>query len=53
MDQKRHEALAQSVELLTMDLRTTATLVREVVGGIQSLSAIARSHEQRLSNLEG
>jgi archaellum component FlaC len=57
---ERHEALTQTVELISIDIRAleaesrvTTALVREIVGGIRDLGAIARSHEQRLSNLEG
>jgi len=57
---ERHEALTQTVELITIDIRAleaesrvTTALVREIVGGIHDLAQIARSHEQRLSNLEG
>ena len=49
---ERHEALAQSVEILTMDLRTQQTIVAQLVGGIQDLVTIVRSHETRISRME-
>ncbi len=49
---ERHEALGQSVELLTHDVKLLEVLVREITGGIRDLAAIARSHEARLSHLE-
>jgi len=49
---ERHEALAQSVEILTMDLRTQQTIVTQLVGGIQDLVTIVRSHETRISRME-
>jgi len=50
---ERHEALTQTVELLSIDIRGLEAIARGVVGGIQDLATIARSHERRLSNLEG
>ncbi len=60
----RHEALTQSVELLTSDLhemqtenrRRDALLAVALMGmaeGIDKLSRIVESHERRLSRLEG
>ncbi len=57
---ERHEALAQSVELLSLEGRATDVrlqklelIVREVTGGIRDLVSVVRSHEQRLSKIEG
>lgn len=50
---ERHEALTQTVELIAMENRGSDALVREIAGGIRDLVAIVRSHEQRISNLEG
>ncbi len=56
---ERHEALAQSVELLALENRQLAgnigkldILVREITGGIRDLMTIAQSHERRISGLE-
>jgi prefoldin subunit 5 len=49
---ERHEALTQSAELITHDIRTLGILVKEIAGGIRDLVAVARSHEQRISRLE-
>ncbi len=43
---ERHEALTQSVEMLTLD-------VRELNEAALSLLEIARIHETRISRLEG
>jgi hypothetical protein len=43
---ERHEALTQSVEMLTLD-------VRELKEAALSLLEIARIHETRISRLEG
>ncbi len=50
---ERHEALTQSVELLTVEGRGTRALVHRVVDDIRDLVTIVRSHEQRRINLEG
>ena len=57
---ERHEALTETVELLALEncvnaaeTRAIEALVRKIADGIQGLAQIARSHEQRLSNLEG
>ena len=51
--EERHEALAQSVELMHMDTMQLQVLVREVTGGIRDLVTVLRSHGQRLDDLEG
>jgi hypothetical protein len=64
---ERHEALTLSVELIAIENRKLDTLVTkiaienrkldalvaEIAGGIRSLVTVARSHERRISNLEG
>ena len=50
---ERHEALTQTVGLIAMENRGVDTLVREIARGIRDLVAGVRSHEQRISNLEG
>ena len=49
---ERHQALAQTVELIAIENRSLEALARNVIGGIQDLAQIARSHEQRISDLE-
>jgi hypothetical protein len=50
---ERHEALAQSVELLTAQNEATRKVVDAMVEGINGLLRIVTSHEKRLSELEG
>ena len=57
---ERHEALAQSVELLTKDiaelrggLRDVGRFVSEVAEGTARLLRIAEIHESRITKLEG
>ena len=57
---ERHEALAQSVELLTKHiaelregLRDVGKFVGEVAEGTARLLHIAEIHEQRITRLEG
>lgn len=61
---ERLEALAQSVELLTLDVRSLEKLVdrsiaaqqetnTRVVSSIEGLLRVVQSHENRLSRLEG
>ena len=56
---ERHEALTQSVELLThVQLKSEETLEKnqvlmaQVLESLNSLARIAHAHEQRLSHLE-
>jgi hypothetical protein len=56
----RHEAFTLSVELISHYLKQISNelpqvtdLVKAMVGGIADLTTIMRSHEQRLSKLEG
>ena len=55
----RHEALAQSVELLLVAVRETSDSVRKLVDvtnrdaeDIRALARIAESHERRITHLE-
>jgi hypothetical protein len=50
---ERHEALAQSVELLTAENRQTAVRLSEIMEGIARLLRVAEIHEQRIERLEG
>jgi prefoldin subunit 5 len=64
---ERHEALTQTVELIALEQRefakeqreltknnqTLNVLVREIAGGIRDLVTVVRSHEQRISHIEG
>jgi hypothetical protein len=57
---ERHEALAQTVGLIAMqtqqnavEIQSLTPLIRDMSAGISGLTAIARSHERRLANLEG
>ena len=57
---ERHEALAESIELLTADIREMAAENRkrderfgQLMTGIGQLLSIAESHERRLTDLEG
>jgi archaellum component FlaC len=52
---ERHEALTQSVELLTSDVRELTTdtvrmrgIMDELMTGFRAMTALVRSHEQRL-----
>jgi prefoldin subunit 5 len=50
---ERHEALTQSVEMLTSDLRELKTLVNDIANGTARLLHVAELHDQRISRLEG
>ena len=57
---ERHEALSQTVELLTRDIQQLSgsvvelrELARQDGENIRSLARIAEIHERRLSDLEG
>jgi archaellum component FlaC len=57
---ERHEALTQSVELLTKDVHelrvhadATDRRIREVADIVSQLAKIAQRHEHRLDRLEG
>jgi uncharacterized 2Fe-2S/4Fe-4S cluster protein (DUF4445 family) len=49
----RHEALAQSVELLTKDVRELGKYVSDIAAGTARLLHIAEIHEKRITRLEG
>ena len=50
---ERHEALTQTVEILSSDLQKTRALVDDIAVGIARLLNIAENHERRLTRLEG
>jgi hypothetical protein len=50
---ERHEALAQSVELLHAEQRETGRQLAALLATVTGLAEIARSHEERLEDLEG
>lgn len=49
---QRHEALTQSVELLTKDLSDMKALVNDIAEGTARLLHVAEIHEKRISRLE-
>ncbi len=49
---ERHEALAQSVELLVLQVRSTGDQVIALASRIDMLVTVAENHERRLNNLE-
>ncbi len=49
---QRHEALTQSVELLTEDLADMKVLVNDISEGTARLLHVAGIHEERNSRLE-
>jgi archaellum component FlaC len=50
---ERHEALTQTVELITADLQTLKTLAQQDGENIRALARIAEIHERRLTGIEG
>ncbi len=50
--QERHEALAQSVELVTRDISGLQIAVQQDAENIRALARITEIHERRLSHLE-
>jgi archaellum component FlaC len=50
---ERHEALTQTVELLTRDLQSVRDFSRDIAEGTARLLHIAQIHENRISRLEG
>jgi archaellum component FlaC len=50
---ERHEALTQTVELLTRDLQSVRDFSRDIAEGTTRLLHVAQIPEQRLSRLEG
>jgi archaellum component FlaC len=49
---ERHEALTQTVELLTRDLSDMKALVSHIAEGAARLLHVAEIHEKRISRLE-
>ena len=49
----RHEALTESVEMLTRDLHEMKSLVGDIAEGTARLLHVAKIHEKRISKLEG
>jgi len=50
---ERHQALSQSGELLTEDVRELGKYVGGIAEGTARLLHIAQIHEQRITRLEG
>ena len=50
---ERHEALTQTVELITADIRNLTALMSQTDQFINQLAHIAAAHEQRIDRLEG
>jgi len=50
---ERHEALTQTVELLTRDLQSVRDFSRDIADGTARLLHIAQIHEKRPTRLEG
>ena len=50
---ERHEALAQSVELLSIETRELRAAIAQDAENIRALARIAEIHERRLTHLEG
>ncbi len=48
----RHEALTQTVEMLTKDLSDMKVLVNDIAEGTARLLHVAEIHEKRISRLE-
>ena len=49
---ERHEALTQTVELITADIRNLTALMGQTDQFINRLAHIADAHEQRIDRLE-
>jgi hypothetical protein len=50
---ERHEALAQTVELLAIENRQTSHLVAQLAEAMTRLAKIVEGHEHRITGLEG
>ena len=50
---ERHEALAQTVEILTRDIQDLKSIAEQDGENIRALARIAEIHERRLTHLEG
>jgi hypothetical protein len=49
---QRHEALTETVELLTKNLSDMKVLINDIAGGTARLLHVAEIHEKRISRLE-
>lgn len=49
---ERHEALTQSVELLTSDVHRMRGIMDDMMEGIKRLVRVAEIHERRIGHLE-
>lgn len=50
---ERHEALSQSVELLTRDVNNMQGYIKDIAESTARLLHIAQIHEHRITRLEG
>ena len=50
---ERHEALTQSVEMISKDVQTLKGIAETSLASINALARIAESHERRITSLEG
>jgi archaellum component FlaC len=50
---ERHEALAQTVESLGIDIRDLKEVAAKSLDSVNALLRIAESHERRITSLEG
>jgi archaellum component FlaC len=50
---ERHEALAQTVESITVDIRDLKDIAAKSLDSVNALLRIAESHERRITNIEG
>ena len=47
---ERHEALAQSMEMMVMENRQLSALVRQVTETVRALSRVAELHQHRIDS---
>jgi archaellum component FlaC len=50
---ERHEALSQTVEILTRDVNNMQSFIKDIAESTARLLHIAQIHEHRISRLEG
>jgi len=50
---ERHEALSQTVEILTRDVNSMQSFIKDIAESTARLLHIAQIHEHRISRLEG
>ena len=50
---ERHEALAQTVESITIDIRDLKEIATKSLDSVNGLLRIAESHERRITHIEG